>query len=95
MIFDIGETVKISASIRNEAGALYDPSSVTIDIKAPDKSVVVSAANMATESTGLYKYEYTVPMESAGIIGTYKYRILVSEGSRNLIQTGTFDVVGF
>ena len=55
-----GESISLTASFKNDAGALFDPTvSKTIRIADPSGTLVVTDGSMASDaSTGLWKYVF-------------------------------------
>ena len=76
MIYNIGQTVRITAAVKDVAGALADASTVTVKIKDP-ASVVASNA-MTRSGTGAYYFDFIpalagqhlVRIETTGAIQT-------------------------
>ena len=81
MTDQLGETIKFTVTIKSVAsGAVADPTTVTISIRKPDRTMAVTDQAMTKSDTGVYYYDYTIPGETAGIEGTYKLKV-VSTGS--------------
>ena len=75
-----GETVVLSESIRDSAGALHSPSvSITVTVTSPTGEVVVNALAMTEDSTGLYHYDYALAADAA--YGTYNVLCTMVDGS--------------
>lgn len=81
-IFDIGDTVKMQATFKDDSGDLSDPASVTLTVKDPDGDT--STPSVTKESTGVYYG--TVQVDTAG---TWRYRF-ESTGTPTLAEEGTF-----
>jgi hypothetical protein len=91
--YQLGETPRLTATITKD-GVAADPSTITISIRLPDRSMGVTNQAMSTSGTGSFYYDYTIPAASVGIEGTYKYSVKATgAGGRVTIQTGTFNVV--
>lgn len=59
MTISTGTTVKITTEIRNDAGALVDPSNLTLTIMLPDLTQeVVELADLIKDAVGEYRYDY-------------------------------------
>lgn len=66
-----GNTVKIKATIRNEAGALADPGAVTVKLRSPSEVVTTFVApSVVQESTGVYTFQQQYSEE-----GQWEYRV--------------------
>ena len=91
--YQLGEHPEFEARVVDEDGVLLDPATVTISIRAPDRSMAVTNQIMTNESTGIYTYVYVIPGESSGIPGTYAVRVTATgAGGRVTISTDEFDV---
>lgn len=84
-----GETLRIKAEIVDIDGNPADPSTVTISIGKPDRSLDITDAAMTKSATGSYYYDYTIASDE----GVY-YSAVKATGStgRITIEPGDFDV---
>jgi len=85
-----GETVTITATIVDSAGAAVTPTTVVISVAKPDGTVAVTDQAMTAGVTGSYTYNYTAPTD-AGIY-TASVKATGSAG-RITIEPDTFSVV--
>lgn len=90
--YQLGESPRIEATITATAtGAAADPSTVLISIEKPDGVLAVDGIAMTNSAVGSYYYDHTIPAETTGQIGTYKYKIVATgSGGRVTIAIGTF-----
>lgn len=56
--FDVGDTVRLTATFRDPDGNLMDPASVTLQIRKPSGEVV--SVPVVRDSTGVYHGDVTV-----------------------------------
>lgn len=80
--FFIGQQLKIQGTFRNLAGALTNPSGITLRIMKPDGTLesTVTESGMTNASTGVWYYLYTPDasgryyfrMVSAGIVAAHE-----------------------
>ena len=89
MTYQVDETARLEASIKNDAGVFSDPATVQININRPDGTAIVENADMEQSETGMYYYDYLVP----AITGTFRYYVLTigGEGRRTIVKD-TFQV---
>lgn len=73
--YQLGETIKFTATITDTAGDAADPTTTTISIRSPDRAMAVTDQAMTKAATGLYTYKYTIPAEPDGIEGTYTVKV--------------------
>ena len=74
------ETVPIKALCYNESDTLYSPDQgLTITITDLDGTAQVTDAAMTEESTGDFRYEYTVG--EAAVKGWWRYRVTAQDGT--------------
>lgn len=71
MTYQVGETMRITATITDTDGDTADPVTTVISIKKPDGTLGVDAAAMTKSETGIYYYDYLI----ASDIGTYRVSI--------------------
>ena len=89
-IYQIGETVICSITVKDEDGALQDAATsmnIVIDQTAPDSASKITSTAMTNDSTGLYHYDCQVAGYAAG---DYKITYTATDGTRISIQTDTF-----
>jgi hypothetical protein len=82
--YDIGDAVRVSVTFRNEAGALANPTSVTLTVRAPDETV--TTVSNSTSTTGIYSGVVTPDAE-----GVWRYRF-TGTGAVAQAQEGMFTV---
>jgi hypothetical protein len=64
-------TVRLKAEFRNFAGVLADPQQITLDIsyQLTSASIIhVVEADITKESTGIYHYDYPVPIGTGNLL---------------------------
>jgi hypothetical protein len=91
----LGQTVSLNISVYNteDPPALADASSVTYSVKYPDGTLAVDKTAATHVTTGQYTINYTLPAETTGQEGTYKFTIYITGTSGNTdIQTTSFEV---
>jgi hypothetical protein len=81
---DIGDVVPVTGTFRNAAGALANPTTVDVLVRAPS-GTVTTVAN-SSSSTGIYTANIT-PTEE----GVYRYRF-TGTGAVAQAQEGMFTV---
>jgi len=90
--YQLGETVRLTATVTDSDGAASDPTTTKISIRKPDKSMAATAQDMTKSVTGSYYYDYLIAAEDTGQEGTYNVRVTATgAASRVTIQTSTFD----
>lgn len=72
-MIEIGERTRITGEFRNEAGALANPTTVTVRLRTP--AGVVSSITPTSASTGIWSFEVVPDMG-----GRYKARMTGSGG---------------
>jgi uncharacterized protein YfaS (alpha-2-macroglobulin family) len=94
MSYELGETAIISIVIKDSDETLTSPDTVTISIRAPDRTMSVTDAAMTEDATGLYHYDFDIPEEPTGIPGKYIFKIeATGVTGRVTIATGEISVV--
>jgi hypothetical protein len=89
----LGETVPIEISVVGADGDATDATSVTYSVKYPDGTLAVDKTAATHGATGQYTINYTLPTETTGQEGTYKFTIYITGTSGNTdIQTTSFEV---
>jgi len=88
MKYQVGETIRLLASITDVSGDPADPTTVKISINKPDGSVAQASVDMTNPEAGSYHYDYTI----ADITGMYSYSVTATTGTRITIVKSTFDV---
>ena len=84
--YQIGESVKISATITDTDGDAAIPTNVVISIQKPDGSAAITDAAMTTDVAGSYYYDFVI--DSARV-----YRVYVKatgSGGRVTIEPDRF-----
>lgn len=90
-IYQVGETVRITATITDSGGSASDPSTTTIKIVDPAGTTKVSDSAMTNPSVGSYYYDYAIP--SASNEGEWMYNVTgTGSGGRVTIVKSSFDV---
>ena len=69
--FKAGTAIKISDTVKDTAGNLITPTTITVTIKRGSDAAVVTNANMAQQSLGVYYYIW----QSAAINPTGIYTV--------------------
>jgi len=89
--YQLGETVRTTATITDSDGAAADPSTTLISIEKPDGTLAVDGTAMTKSAVGSYYHDYTIAAETTGQIGTYKYKVVATgTGGRVTIVPSTF-----
>lgn len=89
--FNRGETVIVSIEVRTSAGVLANPAtSMTVTISNPSGTVVVDAAAMSNDGTGLYHYDYLLAADAP--LGRWPVRLKATDASRVSIEDSDFEV---
>lgn len=91
MSFPIGQTVHLTLNTYSDAAqtTLADPTTVSIDLKSPDGTVVtytLAAAQVVRDSLGKFHFDLT-----PAVAGHYEYHWYTT-GAVTTSQDGTFDV---
>lgn len=86
---EVGEATKRKIEVRNAAGALEDPTTMTTSIQKPDGSLDIDTAAMTNDSTGEYHYWYTVSDQA----GTHKILYKATTGGKISKQRDEFEAV--
>lgn len=86
---EVGEATKRKIEVRNAAGALEDPTTMTTSIQKPDGSLDIDTAAMTNDSTGEYHYWYTVSDQA----GTHKILYEATTGGKISKQRDEFEAV--
>jgi hypothetical protein len=72
-IYSLGDNIYTQIYIKNIAGVLDDPSSVSISITCPHGRALVSDVSMTSTVTGIYSYDFSIPTDIC--YGIYKIKI--------------------
>jgi len=64
-------------TFRDRANALYDPTTVAITITDPCGTVVVNGIAMVNDSTGVYYYNYPIPVD--GVYGRWDVKVVATD----------------
>jgi uncharacterized protein YfaS (alpha-2-macroglobulin family) len=81
---DIGDAVRVTCTFRNEAGALANPTAVTLQVRAPSGTVTT----VSNSSTGTGVYSGVVSPDAEGV---WRYRF-TGTGAVAQAQEGMFTV---
>lgn len=83
-----GESLRLTATITDTAGAAADPTTVVISIVKPDSTLDIDAVAMTKAETGSYYYDYTIPANE----GTYRVAVKATGSAGKItIEPDTFD----
>lgn len=86
-VYQTGETVTITATITDTAGAAADPSTTTISIEKPDGTLDVTDTAMTQSVSGSYYYDYATPSG----VGLYRAQVKATgSGGRITIKPDRF-----
>jgi len=91
-IFEAGETVVCSITVKDSDGTLTDPAT-SMNISAEQispYSAVLSSTSMTKDSTGTYHYDLQT---STFAIGNYKVIYTATNSSRITKHTDTFNLI--
>ena len=92
-IFEIGETVVCSVTVKNSSDTLVDPStSMNIEIARikPGYEAVVTSTAMSNDGVGLYHYDFQSADKS---LGYYEVVYTATDGARISIQTDALQLI--
>ena len=90
-VFDLGETVICSITVKDSSDALQDPAtSMEITITDAQGTVKIDSVAMTKDSTGTYNYDDDTSAEAAGV---YSIKYTATDGSRVSIQGDSFSLV--
>jgi uncharacterized protein YfaS (alpha-2-macroglobulin family) len=91
MTYQLGETVRFTATITDSDGAAADPSTTLITIEKPDGTTAVDGTAMTKSETGSYYYDYTLTSDATGQVGAYHYKVeCTGSGGRITIKRSSF-----
>ncbi|MCK5432482.1 MAG: hypothetical protein KAJ03_07040 [Gammaproteobacteria bacterium] len=91
MTYVLNEDARLTASIKDVAAALADPTTVEIEITNPDGTEAQAATAMTNLSTGEYVYFHT--LLSAAQVGKYTYEVIATGSAGKVtIERDTFIV---
>ena len=68
-VYDIGDRPVITATFRNDADALTDPTTVTVRVREPDGTETLytsPVAPIANSSTGVWAFTFPAALDAAG-----------------------------
>lgn len=83
-----GESLRLTATITDTAGAAADPTTVVISIAKPDGTLDIDEAAMTKADVGSYYYDYTIATDE----GTYRVAVKVTGSTGKItIEPNTFD----
>ncbi len=90
--FYLGDTLIISGTIKNTAGALVDPTTSTVlTVVDPAGTKQATTATMTQDGTGLYHYDYT--LTTGGPTGTWVAWIIATDGTRGSVARQEISVL--
>lgn len=86
--YQVGDLVRVTGTFTNDAGALADPTTVSIFVKLRDgsTSTYTYPTTVTKSSTGIFYADHTVTAE-----GWYDYRV-VGTGAVTTAGEGSFQV---
>ena len=90
MIFQIGETVICSITVRDENGDLQDAATtmnIVVEQITPQFRSLITSTAMDNDSTGTYHYDFAT---SSAMRGGYLITYTATDGSRVTIEPDTF-----
>jgi uncharacterized protein YfaS (alpha-2-macroglobulin family) len=88
-VFESGETVICSATVKTSAGVLTDPAtSMKITIYDPNDTVIVNDVAMTNDGVGLYHYDFA--SSSTYVMGTWEVYYTATDGTRISKTKDTF-----
>ena len=79
VICERGETNFIKVNVKNESHVLVDPTSVSITIRSPCGTDLITAQAMSTSVTGVYEYYYGIAADA--LYGEYEIEIIATSPS--------------
>ena len=83
-----GETVEISATIKDAEGDAADPSvSTKVRIKDKDGDRQVLDADMSYDETGKYYYAYDLAADAG--LGRWPYEVIATDGAGSDVSIGS------
>lgn len=82
VICERDETNFIRVNIKNDSHTLVDPTSVSITIRDPCGTDLITAQAMSTSETGVYEYYYDIAADA--IFGEYEVEIIATSPSVNI-----------
>lgn len=76
-----GESITPQVTIKDSAGDVYEPTTLTLKIYDPDGTVqtTIEKASMTNPSTGVYYYSYTIPTDAD--VGDWRYEFTGGSGN--------------
>ena len=90
MLFQKGETIICSITVKDGA-TLTDPAtSMNISIYDPQGGINISSTAMTKDSTGTYHYDYATA--SLTLMGVYSVVYTATDGTRITIEKETFSL---
>ena len=72
-MYKTGDTIRLTCTFYNFAGELADPTAISLKVYDASKTAVLTKAigDLVKSSTGVYYYDYTVPVTSQQM--TYEF----------------------
>lgn len=89
MVYQTGETFKITLAIVDEDDAAADPVSVLVYVRNPDRTLEVDGVAFIKTTTGSYYYYNTVSTQ----VGTHRVKIVAAGSSGDVIETYEYEAV--
>lgn len=86
---EVGESTKRKIEVKTAAGALEDPTTMTISIWKPDGTLDIDAVAMTNDSTGKFHYWYTVSNQ----VGKHKILYEATTGGKVSKHRDEFNAV--
>lgn len=88
-VYQAGETIRLTATITNSAGAAADPTTTLISIEKPDGTLAVDGSAMTKSAVGSYYYDYLI----SSSVGVYTVKLKATgSGGRVTIVPDSFKV---
>lgn len=82
-MYNKGETYICSLEVRDAAGALVDPTTITCTVYKPDSTQAATGA-MTKDSVGKYHYDYNI--SSVADEGIWKAKVTATTAGRTVIS---------
>lgn len=89
MANQVGETIRLTATITDVDEEAINPTTVKISINKPDGAQALPATSMVNPSIGSYHYDYLAP----SVLGTYAWNVTaIGSGGRVTIAKDMFSI---
>lgn len=79
----VGDMARLSVTIKNIAGAVADPSALTLEVKDPGGVITPYSGSVVKDSVG--KYHYDLPLSDSGY---YKFRWGATGENQGVVEGG-------